>query len=233
MNPLYKEIVGTWVRAGLVAVSAVLIQHHIVTAAQGDALSAQLFDQILNAVPAVMALAWSMTQKYGSRLKLVTALTMPAGATETAVEAKIAAGVGIPPVTTAATIVPTAKVIVCLLAVGLLCSGCVNALANFATVTSTEINTVPALKCNAALVVPGCLTDAQVQQIEGDLHDISVAGATYTLALMQVNGDPSKAILQFAAFIAVVGPAEVDIANVAGPNAAAVVQALKDAVKKL
>lgn len=121
-----------------------------------------------------------------------------------------------------------------LILVGLLAmSGCVNALANFAKVTSTEINTVPALKCNTALVVPGCLTDAQVQQIEGDLHDISVAGATYTLALTQVNGDPSKAILQFAAFIAVVGPAEVDIANVAGPNAAAVVQALKDAVKKL
>ena len=124
MNPLVVDIIGTWVRAALLAISAVLIQHHIVTAAQGEALSTQLFTQIINSLPAVAALGWSMWQKYGSRLKLVTALTMPAGTTENAVVAKIATGVGVPAVSTLASVVPLAKVGVLILALGLSLSAC-------------------------------------------------------------------------------------------------------------
>jgi hypothetical protein len=125
------------------------------------------------------------------------------------------------------------RLIPLLIVVSLGCVGCSSALANFANVTNTEINTVPKLTCNATIVVPGCLSDAQVQQIEGDLNKISTAGATYTTALMNVNGDAVKAILPFAVFIADVGTAEADIASVAGPNAEAVVAALKGAVKRL
>lgn len=109
MNPLVVDIIGTWVRAALVAISAYLIQHHIVTAQQGEALSSQVFTQVINSLPAIAALGWSMWQKYGARLKLVTALTMPVGATENAVVAKIATGVGVPAVSTLASVVPTGK----------------------------------------------------------------------------------------------------------------------------
>lgn len=87
MNPIYKEIIGTWVRAALHFLSAFLIQHRIVTAAQGEAVASMLFDQILNSLPALGSLAWSWWQKRTSRQKLDIALKLPAGATEADVKA--------------------------------------------------------------------------------------------------------------------------------------------------
>jgi hypothetical protein len=90
--------------------STYLIQHHIVTASQGESLSSTLFAQAINALPGVAALAWSMWQKYGARLKLVTALTMPPGTTIAQVEQKIASGAPLPPPDLSKTAVPLAAV---------------------------------------------------------------------------------------------------------------------------
>jgi len=124
VNPLYTEIIGSWVRTGLGMLSIVLISHHLVTATQGEALTTLWFTQIMNSIPAAISLGWGAWQKFKSRQKLVTALTMPVGTTENAVVAKIATGVGVPAVTTLASVVPLAKVGVLVLALGLSLSAC-------------------------------------------------------------------------------------------------------------
>lgn len=106
LNPLVVNIIGTWVRAGLLILSTWLIQHHIVTAQQGEQLATALYAQALNALPGLAAIGLSIWQKYRSRLKIVTALTMPVGATEQQVEQKIASGVPLPSATLAKTAVP-------------------------------------------------------------------------------------------------------------------------------
>jgi hypothetical protein len=88
MNPLITAIIGSWVRAALVAVSAALIQHHVVTSAQGESLVGMLFTQTMNALPGLVALAWSYWQKRAARVKFLTAL-MPGPKTENEVLAHI------------------------------------------------------------------------------------------------------------------------------------------------
>lgn len=124
MNPLVVDIIMTWVRAGLIAASTYLIQHHVVTSSQGEALSSQLTAYILSTLPAIAALAWGAWDKYGARLQLNTALTMPANVTVQAVNAKIASGIGVPPATTPIDVVPVAKVVIVLLVLGLGMSAC-------------------------------------------------------------------------------------------------------------
>lgn len=106
MNPLYKEIIGSWVRAALVSLSAFLVQRHIVTEQQGESLIAMWFDQIINALPGIVALVWSWWQKHSSRKVLNTALTLPAGVTEDQVRAYIASGATVPTVNTPSNTVP-------------------------------------------------------------------------------------------------------------------------------
>lgn len=100
MNQLITQIIGTVVRAGLTALSAFLIQRRLMTSEQAGQLSSMLFDQIINALPAAAALAWSAWQKYKSRSKLLTALMLPPGSTENCLHAYIASGAATPVITT-------------------------------------------------------------------------------------------------------------------------------------
>lgn len=180
MNPLYTDIVGSWVRAFLLLVSAFLIQHHVVTATQGEALSALWFQQILNAVPGLISLGWSAWQKYGARVRLNTALTMPAGKTLADVDAKISTGVGIPSAKTAATVVPTA-VAVLLLVAGFLTASCS---ASLEVLTRQAITTNEQLHCGPSTPKPPlCLSDVQFRAVATDLHAVAVAGLNYTIVL--------------------------------------------------
>lgn len=94
MGPLLLDILGTWVRAALVALSTYLIQHHIVTADQGDRLMTELFTHIMLTAPALAAVAWSMWAKYKGRIRFLTALEMPSGTSESKVKAIVADGDG-------------------------------------------------------------------------------------------------------------------------------------------
>ena len=99
MNPMLQEALASILRWALAIGAGYLVQHGIWT--QGDASS-----YVTAATMGLLALGWSLWQKYASRLKLLTALTMPAGTTEHAVEAKIATGVGVPSISTPAAAVP-------------------------------------------------------------------------------------------------------------------------------
>lgn len=106
MNPLYIAIIGTWVRAGLLLVSVYLVQHHIVTAQQSESLTTMWFDQIINSLPAVIALAMSMWDKYHTRVKFLTAIMPSSGNTEAKVDAYMASPAPKPAITTPADTVP-------------------------------------------------------------------------------------------------------------------------------
>lgn len=96
MTELFYEILGGWIRAVLVALSAWLLSHHLITADQGDRLTSELFAHIMLVAPGVLAMLWTAIAKYRSRVKFLTALEMPAGTTEDDVKARVMTGGGVP-----------------------------------------------------------------------------------------------------------------------------------------
>lgn len=105
ISPLIQQIIGSLVRAGMVALSAFFIQHNIITADQGAKAVPMLVSQVTAAIPALLALAWSFWQKHTARAKLMTSL-MQGGITEDQVDNHIKMGLPKPTVFTPAATVP-------------------------------------------------------------------------------------------------------------------------------
>lgn len=91
MNPILAQALGSVVRWALALGAGYLIRAGIWSASDAEVY-------ITGGTLALVALVWSVWQKYHSRLKLVTALAMPA-TTEAHVEQQVKAGIS-PPVTT-------------------------------------------------------------------------------------------------------------------------------------
>lgn len=83
MNPLLQEALASILRWGLA-----LFAGYLVKAGIWSSTDAQTY--VGAGALAILALAWSLWQKYGSRLKLVTAMAAPRPVTEHQVEAMIA-----------------------------------------------------------------------------------------------------------------------------------------------
>lgn len=98
MNPLTFDIVGSFVRAGLMFISGWLVEHHVWTPEQSASFSERLYVYILAALPGLVGLVWSAFTNYRKRVKLVTALSLPAGKTEEHLEQVVSKG-NTPPVT--------------------------------------------------------------------------------------------------------------------------------------
>lgn len=98
MNPLVVEALGSIVRWALTFGGAYLVKVGIWS--QADATT-----YVAGAAMALIALGWSIYQKYGARLKLVTALASPVQISEAQVEHKIAIG-ATPSVTTPKDVTP-------------------------------------------------------------------------------------------------------------------------------
>lgn len=103
MNPQFKDIAGSVIRWGLTVLCTWLVQRGVVQEAQTPTI-------IAAGLAVVTPLLWSIWQKYGARLKLLTALTMAPGATEADVERHIEATPKdeLPPVTTPKDVQPVA-----------------------------------------------------------------------------------------------------------------------------
>jgi hypothetical protein len=99
MNPILQEAVGSILRYGLMILATVLVKHGIWTASAAEGY-------VEAAVSALLALAWSYRKIISARVKLLTALMMPVGATENDVNAKIKSGAATPTVLTPANTVP-------------------------------------------------------------------------------------------------------------------------------
>ena len=89
MNPLFQQGIGSIIRWLLTFGAGWFITRGIWTEAEASTY-------IGGATVAILALLWSLWQKYRSRLKLVTAMATPSRTNERAVEALIADG-GAPP----------------------------------------------------------------------------------------------------------------------------------------
>lgn len=92
MNPLLVDAIGAILRWALGGLAVWFVDHHIWT--QSEASS-----YVAAAAMSLIALGWALWAKYKSRLKLVTALSMPQGSTEHQVEQKISGGIGVPSAT--------------------------------------------------------------------------------------------------------------------------------------
>lgn len=92
MNPFYARVIGSLVRAALVA-------------AGGASLSSDQVDDAAGAAMILVGIGWSLYEKYNARLTVLTALASPIPMTEAAAKVKVADGLA-PSLTTAADEVP-------------------------------------------------------------------------------------------------------------------------------
>jgi hypothetical protein len=86
MPPIVYDFLFGLIRHGLTFLGGWLVERGLATTDQTN----QLVEGVAVFLVGVL---WSLWQKYGAKRKQLTAQTMPAGATETQVNAKIAAGV--------------------------------------------------------------------------------------------------------------------------------------------
>lgn len=102
MNPILQSALGSILRWLLALLAGYLVKAGIWTNSNAQAYVAA-------GTLALLALGWSLWQKYHSRIKFLTALTMPVGATENDVKAQVATGQALPAVNTPADTIPVAK----------------------------------------------------------------------------------------------------------------------------
>ena len=93
MNPMLQAALTSILRWVLTFLAGWFVQHGIWTGSEAETY-------IAGASLAVVTLLWALWSRYHSRLKLLTALTMPAGSTENQVNARIASSTPNPSVTT-------------------------------------------------------------------------------------------------------------------------------------
>jgi hypothetical protein len=94
MTALLIEILGSWTRIALAAATAYLVDHHIVTADQGGRLGELLYHHILDFAPIAFAMVWAIAKNYYAKVKLHTALDMPAGSSVDSLQTRISNGLG-------------------------------------------------------------------------------------------------------------------------------------------
>lgn len=103
MNPVAQEAIGSILRWVLAILAGFFVQHGIWSATDAE-------KYVATAAMALIALGWSLWQKYGMRTKLHVALISPPGTTEEQVEQKIAVakdmGTALPVMTTPKDAVP-------------------------------------------------------------------------------------------------------------------------------
>lgn len=98
MNPLVTSMLMGFVRWALQGVFVWMVSRGIIQADQQEQV-------VIGVVGALGTLGWVLWRKYRDRLKIVTALSAPAGISERQLEKQIAAGVT-PPVTASKEVAP-------------------------------------------------------------------------------------------------------------------------------
>ena len=99
MNPLWEASLGSILRWALAIGAGYLVHKGIWTS--GDATT-----YVSAAAMGILSLAWSQRDKIIARAKMLTALWMPRGTTEAAVDAHIAAGLPTPALSTPSNTAP-------------------------------------------------------------------------------------------------------------------------------
>jgi len=106
MNKLTQELLASLARKALVLLSGWLIARGVFTSEQGDSFIKIGLEYAAEWLPLILASVWAYISVKAKRSKLVTALTMPVGATENDVIAKIKSGEPTPTVMTPPNTIP-------------------------------------------------------------------------------------------------------------------------------
>lgn len=88
---LLLDAVGSLVRFALAFVAGYLVRHGVWTQGAADSYVAAASTA---AAMAAISLGWSLWQKYAAHLKVLTALSMPAGSSVEQLQAKVDSGTG-------------------------------------------------------------------------------------------------------------------------------------------
>ena len=104
MNPILQEALGSLLRWTLMLGAAYIVKKGIWT--EGDATK-----YVEAGVVALLTLGWSLWEKYKSRIKLLTALTMPIGSTENDLKAAVSTGIDIPALSTPTDVIPASTTV--------------------------------------------------------------------------------------------------------------------------
>ena len=152
--PILDAVLGSLVRAGLTMLTGFLLERHLVSKEIADQFVSDGVARVLIAVPAVLALAWSVWVKIRGRARFLTALQSPPGTTEDQVKDKVDRGMGV-------SVKAGAVLLACLLGIGSMpaCSQNpptkVAALADSATKVQQSANVIfHATEAASAIVVP-------------------------------------------------------------------------------
>jgi hypothetical protein len=87
MNPLLQAAVASILRSALLVGAGWLVEHGVWTSANADIY-------VTAAAMAAVSFGWSIWTHYRARIKFLTALESPVGATEAHIDARISEGKG-------------------------------------------------------------------------------------------------------------------------------------------
>ena len=90
MNPLVLDIVGAVARWLIQGLGTWMVARHLLTPEQSDTLVSHASEQLMLALPGVLALGWSVWSKYRARLRQTALNSLPPGATETQIRSQMA-----------------------------------------------------------------------------------------------------------------------------------------------
>lgn len=96
MTELLTKILGSLVRAALVALSGWLVAHHQIADPAAASWVEAAYTNVMNVLPGLIAVIWSAWAKKNDVVVTNTALAAPAGATIEDVKETIKAGKGQP-----------------------------------------------------------------------------------------------------------------------------------------
>lgn len=99
MNPLLQSALGAILRWGLTFVAGFFVQ-------KGIWSSEEAVQYVAALSVALLALGWSLWQKYHAQLKLLVAMGTPGRITEKAVEEQVSSKIGVPPISTPKSEIP-------------------------------------------------------------------------------------------------------------------------------
>lgn len=93
--PILDAVLGSLVRSALMMITGFLIERHLVSQEIANQFVSDGVAHVLIAVPAALALAWSVWVKVRGRARFLTALEAAPGTTEEQVKDKVDAGMGV------------------------------------------------------------------------------------------------------------------------------------------
>lgn len=96
MSQLLIEFVAVILRWGIASLLAILVDRHVLSPHDGDYFGMEFAKHAALVAGSLGMLAWGLWAKYRSRIKFLTALEAPIGATEATVNRKIDQGRGAP-----------------------------------------------------------------------------------------------------------------------------------------